>query len=68
MGVLSIPEFYEEFTGNGAWSEMEDEKLAMAVNGEMFDDPLGEFSAIREQLQNGMPFAVWKRRLANALR
>lgn len=65
--VLSIPEFYEEFTGNGAWSEMEDEKLAMAVNGEMFDDPLGEFSAIREQLQNGMPFAVWKRRLANAV-
>ena len=67
VGVLSIPEFYEEFTGNGAWSEMEDEKLAMAVNGEMFDDPLGEFSAIREQLQNGVPFAVWKRRLANAV-
>lgn len=67
VGVLSIPEFYEEFTENGAWSEMEDEKLAMAVNGEMFDDPLGEFSAIREQLQNGMPFAVWKRRLANAV-
>lgn len=67
VGVLGIPEFYEEFTGNGAWSEMEDEKLAMAVNGEMFDDPLGEFSAIREQLQNGMPFAVWKRRLANAV-
>lgn len=67
VGVLSIPEFYEEFTGNGAWSEMEDEKLAMAVNGEMFDDPLGEFSAIREQLQNGMLFAVWKRRLANAV-
>lgn len=67
VGVLSIPEFYEEFTGNGAWSEMEDEKLAMAVNGEVFDDPLGEFSAIREQLQNGMPFAVWKRRLANVV-
>ena len=67
VGVLSIPEFYEEFTGNGAWREMEDEKVAMAVNGEMFDDPLGEFSAIREQLQNGMPFAVWKRRLANAV-
>lgn len=67
VGVLSIPEFYEEFTGNGAWSEMEDEKLAMAVNGEVFDDPLGEFSAIREQLQNGMPFTVWKRRLANAV-
>ena len=67
VGVLSIPEFYEEFTGNGAWSEMEDEKLAMAVNGEVFDDPLGEFSAIQEQLQNGMPFAVWKRRLANAV-
>ena len=67
VGVLSIPEFYEEFTGNGAWSEMEDEKLAMAVNGAVFDDPLGEFSAIREQLQNGMPFAVWKRRLANAV-
>lgn len=67
VGVLSIPEFYEEFTGNGAWSEMEDEKLAMAVNGEVFDDPLGEFSAILEQLQNGMPFAVWKRRLANAV-
>lgn len=67
VGVLSLPEFYEEFTGNGAWSEMEDEKLAMAVNGEVFDDPLGEFSAIREQLQNGMPFAVWKQRLANAV-
>ena len=67
VGVLSIPGFYEEFTGNGAWSEMEDEKLAMAVHGAVFDDPLGEFSAIREQLQNGMPFAVWKRRLANAV-
>ena len=67
VGVLSIPEFYEEFTGNGAWSEMEDEKVAMAVNGEVFDDPVGEVSAIREQLQNGMPFAVWKRRLANAV-
>ena len=67
VGVLSIPEFYEEFTGNGAGREMEDEKVAMAVNGEVFDDPLGEFSAIREQLQNGMPFAVWKRRLANAV-
>lgn len=67
VGVLSIPGFYEEFTGNGAWSEMEDEKLAMAVNGAVFDDSLGEFSAIREQLQNGMPFAVWKRRLANAV-
>lgn len=67
VGVLSIPEFYEEFTGNCAWSEMEDEKLAMAVNGAVFDDPLGEFSAIREQLQNGIPFAAWKRRLANAV-
>lgn len=67
VGVLSIPEFYEEFTGNGAWSEMEDEKLAMAVNGAVFDDPFGEFSAIREQLQNGIPFAAWKRRLANAV-
>ena len=67
VGVLSIPEFYEEFTGNGAWSEMEDEKLAMAVNGEMFDDPLGDFSALRDQQQNGMPFAVWNRRLANAV-
>lgn len=67
VGVLSIPKFYREFTGGGFWNEMEDEKLAMAVNGEVFADPLGTFSDIRQQLQKGMPFDVWKRKIANAI-
>lgn len=67
VGVFSISEFYREFTENGVWSEMKDEKLAMAVNGEVFTDPLGEFLAVRRQLQTGMPFEIWKRKLANAV-
>ena len=67
VGVFSIPRFYREFTESGVWSEMQDEKLAMAVNGEVFADPLGEFSAIRGKLQTGMPFEIWKRKIANAV-
>lgn len=67
VGVFSIPRFYREFTESGLWSEMQDEKLAMAVNGEVFADPLGEFSAIRKKLQTGMPFEIWKRKIANAV-
>lgn len=67
VGVFCISEFYREFTESGVWSEMKDEQLAMAVNGEVFSDPLGEFSAIRKKLQTGMPFEIWKRRIANAV-
>lgn len=67
VGVFSIPRFYREFIESGVWSEMQDEKLAMAVNGEVFADPLGEFSSIRKKLQTGMPFEIWKRKVANAV-
>lgn len=59
VGVFEINEFYKQFAGS-------EEELAMAVNGEVFSDPLGEFTRIRNELKKGDPFDVWKRKVANA--
>ncbi|MGN1042278.1 MAG: DUF4037 domain-containing protein [Christensenellales bacterium] len=72
-GVHTIKEFYSFYTGSGnvpeslsEWLSIPDFYLAEAVNGEVFSDPLGEFSAIREGLKN-CPEDVRKKKLASAV-
>ncbi len=60
VGVFEIQSFYEEFLGSEA-------ELAMAVNGEVFADPLGRFTEIRNRLKKGDEFPIWKQKLANSV-
>ena len=71
-GVLSISEFYRQYTGrSGAPEALEDwlytpsHYLAEAVNGEVFCDPLGEFTRIRNEIKNGMPEDVRLKKIAS---
>lgn len=73
VGVFSISGFYTEFLGapqlpisDADWLQIPEERLAAAVNGEVFADPLGEFSAIRDRLQAYYPESVRRIRLATA--
>ncbi|MDO4608500.1 MAG: DUF4037 domain-containing protein [Clostridia bacterium] len=70
-GVHTISEFYRRYTGTiGApqtaeqWLQIPDFYLAEATNGEVFCDPLGSFTAIRNQILNGMPQDVWFKKIA----
>lgn len=67
--LLSVLENPEE-AGNEkvfqAWADAREEQLAMAVNGEVFTDPLGAFSQIRELLLRGMPSQLWLQKIATA--
>ena len=71
-GVLSISEFYRQYTGrSGAPETLEDwlytpsHYLAEAVNGEVFCDPLGEFTRIRNDIKCGMPEDVRLKKIAS---
>ncbi len=71
-GVMKISDFYRQYTGRaGAPETVEDwlytpsHYLAEAVNGEVFSDPLGEFTAIRNQIKYGMPEDVRLKKLAS---
>lgn len=70
-GVKTIGDFYLPLTGRrGApetdfeWLNIPEYYLAAAVSGSVFKDELGEFSAIRSQIQNGMPRDVRLKKLA----
>lgn len=72
-GVIRSSDFYERAVGskNGdlsieQWLRLPDYALAEAVNGELFFDNYGEFSAIRERLIN-MPKDIKLKRLAGNL-
>lgn len=71
VGVCRISDFYYRLIGiNGIpqteaqWLQIEEEQLAAAVNGTVFQDNLGTFTHIRKALQFGYPKAVRLRRLA----
>ena len=56
-GVMRISDFYGKYTGMpqgpstlNQWMQVPEQFLATAVNGEVFTDPLGEFTKIREKL------------------
>ena len=71
-GVRTISEFYSAYTGRrGApecwqdWLYTPSHYFAEATNGEVFCDPLGEFTRIREIIKNGMPEDVRLKKIAS---
>lgn len=71
-GVMTIPDFYRDYTGKkegpeqiSDWLYIPSQYLAEVTNGEVFCDPLGEFTAIREHIKNGMPEDVRKMKIAS---
>lgn len=71
VGVLSVPNWYHRYTGSptgprslSQWRAAPEFFLATAVNGAVFHDPLGEFSAIRNHIMNFYPEDVLLKKLA----
>jgi len=74
VGVFSIDEFYCQFLGapqlpisDADWLQIPEELLATAVNGEVFEDPLGRFSQIRAGLLAYYPASVKRIKLGTAI-
>ena len=74
VGVLCLEDFYEGILGyrgvphtEAEWLSIPEEALATTVNGRVFEDRLGRFSKIRENLLQYYPETVWRRKLADAL-
>ncbi|MCM1189751.1 MAG: DUF4125 family protein [bacterium] len=70
-GVMRISEFYESLVGADSyekinWREVSDASLAAAVNGEVFRDDEGIFSAFRGRLAQGYPARILYLKLAEA--
>lgn len=72
-GVLRTAEFYESKVGSPigdlplpAWLSISENYLLEATNGEVFCDPYGEFTAIREKLAH-YPADIRKKKLAGSL-
>lgn len=78
VGVMEIDEFFRRFTGHThapkadswqdimTWNAIPTERLASAVNGQVFEDPLGEFTRRREEFAR-YPEPVRLCRLGQAL-
>ncbi len=74
VGCLCIPRWYARYTGcpHGPetleqWRRAPEAFLAAAVNGAVFQDPLGAFSAVRERLLAFYPEDVRRKKLAARL-
>ena len=77
-GVMTIHDFYSNILridcdtdgctmSYKKWNDLDHACLATAVNGEVFRDDLGEFSAFRNLLLDYYPDDIWKLRIANRL-
>lgn len=71
VGVFITEEFYESLIGTGSyetidWNQAEDASLAAAVNGQVYIDEEGVFTAFREKLMQGYPEAVQYLKIARA--
>lgn len=71
VGVFSTHEFYRRYTGcdgipatHVEWIFAPETSLATAVNGKVFEDPLGEFTRIRDGLLGFYPKDVLFKKLA----
>jgi hypothetical protein len=71
-GVMSISEFYRQYIGENSipltlsdWLYIPSYYLAEATNGEVFYDPLRQFSAVREYIKSGMPEDARLKRMAS---
>ena len=61
-GVASLEQQKPNF-----WEQMQEHQLAAAVNGEVFLDESGIFTAVREVLSGYYPDMVWRKKLAQGL-
>lgn len=71
VGVFRIDKFYKNLLGfkgvpddELTWLQTEDDRFAHAVNGEVFEDGPGVFSAVRDELLKYYPDSVWRRKIA----
>ncbi len=71
FGVMRISDFFMPLTGskgapesNEQWLYLPDYSLAAAVNGEIFRDDVGIFTAIRDEIKTGMPQDVHLKKIA----
>ncbi len=74
VGVLCIPDFYYSLCGitdvpktNREWLWLQESRLNMVTNGAVFEDPLGEFTRIREGLLAYFPEDVRKKKIVSRL-
>lgn len=63
MGVHTIETFYQSLIGSDKWdainwAQAEDASLAAAVNGAVFRDEEGVFTAFRHKLEQGYPESI----------
>lgn len=70
-GVFATGAFFHRFLHRNTppekaveWMNLPEEYLAVCTNGEVFYDPLGEFSAFRERLQGHYPRDVRLKKIA----
>lgn len=70
-GVLEINAFFRKYlavegvpTTIGQWLHIPENHLAVATNGKIFADPLGKFSAVWNELRQGYPEDIRKKKLA----
>lgn len=78
-GVYKIDEFYEKLLQIkpqeehrflktvGEWLSVEENKLALCVNGCVFRDDMGVFTSVREYIRAYYPERVWHIRLAEQI-
>ena len=71
VGVFEISDFYRRFIGNEQppqslmrWLYLPEHKIATAVNGEVFEDNLGEFTAVRNALKKYYPEDIRIKKIA----
>ena len=71
IGVQTVGEFYRSLLGRPQgpetlvqWLQVPEDNLAMAVNGEVFLDNPGDFTAVRKKLLQHYPEDVRKKKLA----
>ena len=75
-GVMTIHSYYSNILDtdcntdeciitNECWRSMDHACLATAVNGEVFRDDLGQFTAFRNLLLDYYPDNIWKERIAD---
>ena len=71
VGVFEISDFYSRWIGSQQppkddmyWLYLPEHKIAAAVNGEVFEDNLGRFSAIRNSLKEYYPEDVRIKKIA----
>jgi len=71
VGVMEINRFYRQFIGDEQppkdlmrWLYLPEHKITAAISGQVFEDNLGEFSAVRNELLNYYPEDIRIKKIA----